>query len=47
MYFRHRIGLSHIYMINLERRPERRLKMEALFNILGLQVETFSAVDGM
>lgn len=34
-------------MINLERRPERRHKMEALFDVMGLQVETFSAIDGM
>lgn len=33
-------------MINLKRRPERRRKMEALFEILGLEVELFPAIDG-
>lgn len=33
-------------MINLERRPERRVKMERLFEVLGLDVEYFAAVDG-
>ena len=33
-------------MINLERRPERKLKMDMSFRELGLQVEYFAAVDG-
>lgn len=33
-------------MINLERRPERRAKMEKLFLEIGLDVEYFPAVDG-
>ena len=33
-------------MINLERRPERKDKMEAMFLELGLEVEHFPAVDG-
>ncbi|KRF98362.1 uncharacterized protein Dwil_GK27803 [Drosophila willistoni] len=41
-----KLTLDHIYMINLDRRPERRQKMENLFDELGLNVEHFSAVDG-
>uniref|UniRef100_A0A8D8E144 Glycosyltransferase 25 family member n=1 Tax=Culex pipiens TaxID=7175 RepID=A0A8D8E144_CULPI len=41
-----KLSLSHIYMINLERRPERRLKMVNNFDALGLEVEYFPAVDG-
>uniref|UniRef100_A0A2M4ARY6 Putative glycosyltransferase 25 family member n=1 Tax=Anopheles triannulatus TaxID=58253 RepID=A0A2M4ARY6_9DIPT len=41
-----KLSLSHIYMINLERRTERRSKMLAHFDLLGLQVEHFPAVDG-
>lgn len=33
-------------MINLKRREEKRLKMEANFKILGLDVDYFEAVDG-
>lgn len=33
-------------MINLLRRPERRIKMEKSFRELGLEVEHFPAVDG-
>lgn len=43
---KHKLTLDHIYMINLERRPERRLRMENLFRELGLDVEYFAAVDG-
>ncbi|XP_065359671.1 glycosyltransferase 25 family member [Calliphora vicina] len=41
-----KLSLDHIYMINLERRPERREKMESLFKVLALDVEYFPAVDG-
>ncbi|XP_067613087.1 glycosyltransferase 25 family member [Eurosta solidaginis] len=41
-----KLTLDHIYMINLERRPERRTKMEKLFHEIGLDVEYFPAVDG-
>uniref|UniRef100_A0A1I8PJ16 Glycosyl transferase family 25 domain-containing protein n=1 Tax=Stomoxys calcitrans TaxID=35570 RepID=A0A1I8PJ16_STOCA len=41
-----KLGLDHIYMINLERRPERREKMFKLFDALNLDVEYFPAVDG-
>ncbi|XP_066581684.1 glycosyltransferase 25 family member [Prorops nasuta] len=40
------MGFDHIYMINLMRRPERRERMEFVFQELGLSVETFAAVDG-
>ncbi|XP_055379043.1 glycosyltransferase 25 family member [Condylostylus longicornis] len=43
---KHKLSLDHIYMINLERRPERRSKMELLFKELGLDVEYFPAMDG-
>lgn len=40
------LGLDRIYMINLKRRPERRKRMERLFEELGMQVDTVNAVDG-
>lgn len=43
---RSRVGLDNIVMINLKRRPERRLKMEHNFNEIGLEVELLPAVDG-
>lgn len=53
-YFQHLVQLpektklvfDQIYMINLARRPERREKMELLFDELGLMVHHFPAVDG-
>ncbi|KXJ78978.1 glycosyltransferase 25 family member [Aedes albopictus] len=41
-----KMDVSKIYMINLERRPERRNKMFNNFDELGLDVEFFPAVDG-
>ncbi|XP_037031591.1 glycosyltransferase 25 family member isoform X1 [Bradysia coprophila] len=41
-----RMTLSKIFMINLERRPERRAKMNLSFDFLGLDVDYVSAVDG-
>uniref|UniRef100_A0A7G3ADG3 Putative glycosyltransferase 25 family member-like protein n=1 Tax=Lutzomyia longipalpis TaxID=7200 RepID=A0A7G3ADG3_LUTLO len=41
-----RLTLSRIFMVNLKRRPERRLKMEGNFRELGLDVEYFEAIDG-
>lgn len=41
-----RLGFSKIFMINLVRRDERRKKMEKNFDLLGLDVEHFPAVDG-
>ncbi|EZA57456.1 Glycosyltransferase 25 family member [Ooceraea biroi] len=40
------LGLDHVYMINLLRRPERRKRMWRLFNELGIQAETIDAIDG-
>ena len=33
-------------MINLERRPERRKRMQWVFDILGIDAVHFPAVDG-
>ena len=43
---RDKLSFDRIFMINLERRPERREKMEQMFVELGLEVEHFPAVDG-
>ncbi|XP_029658681.1 glycosyltransferase 25 family member [Formica exsecta] len=40
------LGLDHIYMINLLRRPERRKRMHRLFDELGIRAEIIDAVDG-
>ncbi|XP_050448494.1 glycosyltransferase 25 family member [Cataglyphis hispanica] len=40
------LGLDHIYMINLLRRPERRSRMHRLFDELGIRAEIIDAVDG-
>lgn len=40
-----RLGFSKIFMINFERYPERRRRMEHNFNVLGLEVEIIPAVD--
>lgn len=37
---------DRIFMINLLRRPERRVKMEQSFKEIGLQVEHVAAMDG-
>lgn len=37
---------DRIFMINLERRPERRRKMEQSFQAIGLKVEHVAAIDG-
>ncbi|KAG8038300.1 hypothetical protein G9C98_006627 [Cotesia typhae] len=41
-----KLGLDHIYMINLRRRPERRVRMHRCFDELGIESETIDAVDG-
>lgn len=41
-----RVTVSRIYMINLWRREERRLKMLLNFDAMGLEVDHFPAVDG-
>lgn len=40
------LSVDKIYMINLERRPERRMKMDRSFKELGLIVDYIPAVDG-
>ncbi|KAL0851686.1 hypothetical protein ABMA28_000019 [Loxostege sticticalis] len=39
-------GMSEIYMINLDRRRERREMMEQSFKELGMSVKLFKAIDG-
>lgn len=43
---RWKFGCSEIYMINLERRSERRYLMERSFHELGMDVKHFKAIDG-
>lgn len=40
------MGFDRIFMINLLRRPERRIKMERSFKEIGLDVEYMAAIDG-
>lgn len=40
------MGLSKIFVINLERRKEKFLKLKKLADIIGLEVERFVGVDG-
>lgn len=40
------LGFDKVFMINLRRRPERRRRMFACFDELGLEVTTLDAVDG-
>ncbi|XP_063686182.1 procollagen galactosyltransferase 2-like [Bolinopsis microptera] len=41
-----KLGFDEVYMINLERRPERRKRMLALFDMMGIDARVFNAVDG-
>lgn len=41
-----KVGFDEIFLINLDRRQERRRKMEANFDILGLDVRHYPAFDG-
>lgn len=41
-----KMSMDAIFMINLERRSERRVKMERSFREIGLEVENVPAVDG-
>ena len=41
-----KLGFDEIYMVNLERRPERRNRMLALFDQMGIDAKVFNAVDG-
>ncbi|KAJ1361357.1 hypothetical protein KIN20_020580 [Parelaphostrongylus tenuis] len=38
--------VEKIYMINLKRRPERKTRMEKIFNILGIDATHWEATDG-
>lgn len=40
------LGFDKIFMINLLRRPERRRRMNACFDELGIEVDILNAVDG-
>lgn len=40
------LGFDEIYIINLERRPERRLRMERSLRELGIAAKFIGAVDG-
>ncbi|VDM71741.1 unnamed protein product, partial [Strongylus vulgaris] len=39
-------GVDKIYMINLKRRPERRRRMEKIFEVLGVDATYWEATDG-
>ncbi|KAK4539079.1 hypothetical protein RGQ29_031991 [Quercus rubra] len=41
-----RLGFETIYIINLKRRPERRVRMEKTMEVIGLQAEFWDATDG-
>lgn len=41
-----RLGFDQVYMINLERRPDRRERMVNAFDILGIDAKLVPAVDG-
>ncbi|KAI6655526.1 Procollagen galactosyltransferase 1-like [Oopsacas minuta] len=40
------LGVDKIFVINLERRPERRERMKAALKLLNIDYELFSALDG-
>ena len=40
------LGADRVYLINLRRRPDRRVKMEECFRELGVDYELVEAVDG-
>lgn len=40
------LDFDKIYIINLKRRPERRLRMEKTLEVIGLQAEFWDATDG-
>lgn len=41
-----KLGFDQVYMINLERRPDRRTKMLQCFDQLGIDAKIVNAVDG-
>jgi len=43
---RDKLGFDDIYVINLERRPERRRRVECIFRLMGVDFKLFNAVDG-
>lgn len=43
---RNRMMFDRIFMINLLRRPERRIRMNQCFEEIGLEVDALDAVDG-
>ena len=40
------LGVDNIYLINLERREDRKRKMDNCFDELGIKYEWIKAVDG-
>ena len=40
------LGVDNVYLVNLDRRTDRRMKMEASFDELGIEYQRISAVDG-
>ncbi|KAF6022292.1 CERCAM [Bugula neritina] len=44
--FDNKLGFDEIYLINLERRPDRRIMMEQALAELGIEYKYFPAVDG-
>ncbi|KAK7094496.1 procollagen galactosyltransferase 1-like [Littorina saxatilis] len=43
---KNKLGFDQVYMINLERRPDRRERMVNAFEILGIDAKLVPAVDG-
>lgn len=41
-----KLGFDEVYLINLERRPNRLNRMKACFDIINVDFRFFSAVDG-
>ena len=44
--FKDTLGVDQVYLINLERRPDRLANMHAIFNELGIDYQWVKAVDG-
>ncbi len=43
---KHLLGTDKVYLINLRRRPDRKAKMDACFDELGIDYDLVEAVDG-
>jgi collagen beta-1,O-galactosyltransferase len=41
-----KFGFDQIFLINLERRPERREKMEEILRLVGIEFKRIEAIDG-